>query len=933
VPQGGDFDLFFSYSRADEGLAGPLHDALEATGLAVFFDKAEIDDFEGITGRVTEGVACSKALLAFYSETYPLRRACQFELTAAFLAAQRAGDPTERVLVVNPQVGAGHIEPVELRDALFRRAPAADDSAGMAEVAANVAEHVRALDGVLGGAPSSSAPWYGLRAIGSTRFVGRLPAMWGLHSALHAGAFRPLTGTSGPGVAQVRGLGGIGKTLLVEEYALRFGAAYPGGIFWLRASGADDTAGVTGADERRAERAGQMRALALDLGVPSELLASPEDVELALRAQLERHGKPFLWVVDDLPSGLAGEEVRAWLAPHPLGKTLITTRSREYGAIATPVEPGLLSPEEAYELLTTSRRPSQETEEAEARALAADLGYHALALAVASAALRRAGQKPFAEWRSRLANSTRDVLELAAELSDALPTGHQPSIASTLLRSIEDLGDEGKDLLRLASVLAAAPMPASLIERVFTGAEGLDEWEARDRADLARKQVDDTSLADFSGEGTVSVHGLVSRTVRFREQASPERRDRLRAATVDVLNRELAAVIDPRAHPLLELPVAHARELARHADNLAQAHLLGWVARYDYERGHYRSSESARRRESDTLIRLLGEKHPETLGSLSGLADTIGEQGDLAQARVLQQLVLDDYRELLGEQHPYTLRTMNNLATTLWKQGDRAGARRLYEHVLEARLHLLGEEHPDTLRSKNNVAGAWAALGDYAGARGLYEQVAKARACVLGAEHHLTLLSMGNLAEMLRTQGDLSGARELQERVLAGYRCLLGEDHPHTLRSMNNLAETLRAQGDVEGARASHERVLEGYTQLLGPNHAETLRSRDHLAESLRDQGELGAARSLHEEVFEARLRLLGKEHPDTLLSANNLAEALRDQGELAEARKLHGEVFEARRRLLGEEHPDTLRSMDNLAVTLRAQGELADVRGPRKIR
>jgi hypothetical protein len=30
-------------------------------------------------------------------------------------------------------------------------------------------------------------------------------------------------------------MGGVGKTLLAEEYALRFAAAYPSGIFWLSA--------------------------------------------------------------------------------------------------------------------------------------------------------------------------------------------------------------------------------------------------------------------------------------------------------------------------------------------------------------------------------------------------------------------------------------------------------------------------------------------------------------------------------------------------------------------------------------------------------------------------------------------------------------------------------------------------------------------------
>src|SRR4051794_16449771 len=63
--------------------------------------------------------------------------------------------------------------------------------------------------------------------------------MWRVHSALQAVRVGLITGARAVPVAQVRGLAGIGKSLLAEEYALRFGAAYRGGVFWLRAYGHD----------------------------------------------------------------------------------------------------------------------------------------------------------------------------------------------------------------------------------------------------------------------------------------------------------------------------------------------------------------------------------------------------------------------------------------------------------------------------------------------------------------------------------------------------------------------------------------------------------------------------------------------------------------------------------------------------------------------
>jgi hypothetical protein len=72
-----------------------------------------------------------------------------------------------------------------------------------------------------------------------------------LASALQASGFGMITGAVSA-VAQLRGLGGVGKSLLAEEYALRFGGAYPGGVFWLRGLGEGE--GGLDAGKREAER-------------------------------------------------------------------------------------------------------------------------------------------------------------------------------------------------------------------------------------------------------------------------------------------------------------------------------------------------------------------------------------------------------------------------------------------------------------------------------------------------------------------------------------------------------------------------------------------------------------------------------------------------------------------------------------------------------
>ena len=150
------YDVFVSHAWADGDLPHQIAQRLTKAGLRVWFDSDEITDFASITRSVTEGLAQSKVLLAYYSKTYPLRRACQWELTAAFLAAQHEGDPRRRILVVNPEPDGCHIHPIELRDAKFLAAPTGDGSA-LDAIAKSIAKQVASLKGSLADILPSSA--------------------------------------------------------------------------------------------------------------------------------------------------------------------------------------------------------------------------------------------------------------------------------------------------------------------------------------------------------------------------------------------------------------------------------------------------------------------------------------------------------------------------------------------------------------------------------------------------------------------------------------------------------------------------------------------------------------------------------------------------------------------------------------------------------
>ena len=76
----------------------------------------------------------------------------------------------------------------------------------------------------------------------------------------------------------------------------------------------------------------------------------------------------------------------------------------------------------------------------------------------------------------------RDSLELASDLADTLPNGHEKSIAATLLGGIRSASEAARDVLRLASLLAPAPIPEAFVVLIPDGVNGA---YVKDRAVMA----------------------------------------------------------------------------------------------------------------------------------------------------------------------------------------------------------------------------------------------------------------------------------------------------------------------------------------------------------------------------------------------------------------------------------------------------------------
>jgi tetratricopeptide (TPR) repeat protein len=94
--------------------------------------------------------------------------------------------------------------------------------------------------------------------------------------------------------------------------------------------------------------------------------------------------------------------------------------------------------------------------------------------------------------------------------------------------------------------------------------------------------------------------------------------------------------------------------------------------------------------------------------NLAGAFDAAGRPEDAIQ---LYERALTDCVGLLGEDHPDTLGTINNLAAAYKSAGAIDKSVSMLERVSVASIEVLGADHPDTLKVMHNLADGYFKVG------------------------------------------------------------------------------------------------------------------------------------------------------------------------------------------------------------------------------
>lgn len=233
----------------------------------------------------------------------------------------------------------------------------------------------------------------------------------------------------------------------------------------------------------------------------------------------------------------------------------------------------------------------------------------------------------------------------------------------------------------------------------------------------------------------------------------------------------------------------------------------------------------------------LGQEHPLLARIFTSLAEIAFSQGNYQHAEELQRRALQIWEHVRGPAHPRTATALSNLGVFCVSQGKYAEARSLYEHAIHIHDNMLTQQGPEVVFPLTNLAQLCQDLGKYAEAERHYQRALHVLEQTVEVEHYLLVEPLSGLATLCREQGKYEEAEALYQRALGICEHLLGVEHPKGVEPLNGLATLYREQGKLEEAEALYQRALAILEQQLGPEHHNTADTLHNLAQFWEMQG------------------------------------------------------------------------------------------------
>jgi CHAT domain-containing protein len=327
---------------------------------------------------------------------------------------------------------------------------------------------------------------------------------------------------------------------------------------------------------------------------------------------------------------------------------------------------------------------------------------------------------------------------------------------------------------------------------------------------------------------------------------------------------------------------------------------------------------------------LYGEQDVRELDGLRLLAYTYYKLARYRDALAIEESRLRLSVKVLGEKHPDSITALRSVAIAYQNVPDGGGypiSLPLLEKALRLRTEVLGERHQDTLAVMTDVANAYAFTGRAAEALALYEKELRITSAAFGPRDDRTHTALLVVAVAYSNMGRDAEAVPIFQKLLQDSVAKVGEKNKSTIFYMAQLAGCYARVNRNSEALALMQRVMQLRKEVYPAKDRETINFIEILAGIYRNLDLAADALPLFAEAAKLNAADAGEKSFVTLRDLNEVARCYELLGSTEEARKLQQRVLQLRIEVLGAGHPDTIVSMVNLARVERKLGHDTEAR------
>ena len=363
-----------------------------------------------------------------------------------------------------------------------------------------------------------------------------------------------------------------------------------------------------------------------------------------------------------------------------------------------------------------------------------------------------------------------------------------------------------------------------------------------------------------------------------------------------------------RARPLLE-SAFETRTRLLGDDDPETINTLSALAELAWRDSRYDEAVDLGRRLLDRQRRVYGEPSPEVAGSLEDLGRILTDAGQFDEAEKVLDDALAMNIEVHGERSLQAAACYENMATLMQlSRQDYAAAEKLARASLEIRREAIPSPTLDTASSVNNLGVLLLLQGRYDEALPVLQEAVDISRRVGGDQHPELARALENLGNVYYRKHEFDRTLELLDEVMTIRKEVLGENSPDVARTLNNMGMVANAAGDPETAEGYLRRAVDGMERAYGPDHPDVATSHWSLAHVLWGEGKLDEAEVELRAAVAVAERAFPEGSPGRARFDLPLGNLLAERGRFTEAEPL---VLSAYESYLAVEGPDGPRTAD----------------------